>query len=92
MDKEICRSYMGYPFSLLRMKGKSLHSVYAGCTEQAVEYLKNGRPEEFADSWRRIVETEESQFRAFIRDSFPVLDPHGAMERQAPGQPASGTI
>ena len=82
----------GYPFSLLRMKGKSLHSVYAGCTEQAVEYLKNGRPEEFADSWRRIVETEESQFRAFIRDSFPVLDPHGAMERQAPGQPASGTI
>ena len=57
-----------------------------------MEYLKNGRPEEFADSWRRIVETEESQFRAFIRDSFPLPDPHGAMERQAPGQPASGTI
>ena len=24
-----------------------------------MEYLKNGRPEEFADSWRRIVEAEE---------------------------------
>ena len=57
-----------------------------------MEYLKNGRPEEFADSWRRIVETEESQFRAFIRDSFPLPEPHGAMEQQAPGQPASGTI
>ena len=57
-----------------------------------MEYLKNGRPEEFADSWRRIVEAEESQFRAFIRDSFPLPDPHGAMERQAPGQPAPGTI
>lgn len=62
----------GYPFSLLRFKGKSLHSVYEECTKQAAEYLENGRPEEFADSWRRIVEAEESQFRAFIRDTFPL--------------------
>lgn len=62
----------GYPFSLLRFKGKNLHSVYEDCTKQASEYLKNGQPEAFADSWRRILEAEESQFRAFIRDSFPL--------------------
>lgn len=54
----------GYPFAVIRARKRRLYEEFRDVVKQMAAFLKQDKIEEFADTWKWLIQHEEMQKRS----------------------------